>query len=148
MKTTLLLPATIFCSLLFLTSCNKKPTGCENPSKEGRIIGFNPCEYYESDTTLRLTGLVVELDIKGKKDTVFAGGIPIEKLSLPAKNEVDLVNGQFLYRPDVKERLHFRYELAMDLQPALRVCAPVIPIAEYTRAIAGPDKFLTCFTLK
>jgi hypothetical protein len=139
---------TIGILLPIIYSCEKhKSIPCETNAK-GRIIGYDPCRYYNPITHREDAGFVIEIDNGISKDTAINYSIPGGLFEFPYISDYTATIGQFLYAPDIqnKFKIKFNYRLALENEKTAVPCKANINTALFNAAVKGKEIFMTCIS--
>lgn len=134
-------------NVLIIDGCKKKNL-CETVTSKGRIIGYNPCWYYTPLNNRKDAGFVIEIDNGTTKDTVVSYNIPNDIFQFPFVDDFAATNGQFLYAPDIQDKLQikFNYRFALENEKTAIVCRGSIYTAPFDAAVKRKEIFTTCLS--
>ena len=135
-------------STVMFLGCKKKDNLCETVSSKGRIIGFDPCRYYTPSNKTEGAGFVIEIDNGTTKDTVVNYSIPQDLFQFPDIVGFAATNGQFLYAPDIQNKLKikFNYRFALDNEKTAVLCNGMVWTGPFDAAVKGKEIFITCIS--
>ncbi len=133
--------------VLIIEGCKKKNL-CETVTSRGRIIGFDPCHYYTPSNNLKGAGFVIEIDNGMMKDTVVNYSIPQDIFQFPNVDDFAATNGQFLYTPDIQDKLKikFNYRFALYNEKTAVLCNGMVWTGPFYAAVKGKEIFITCIS--
>ena len=133
--------------VILLLSCNKdKKFPCFPETATGRIIGFDPCVYYNSSDTVYGAGFVLEINNGLSRDTVATYQIPNGLFDFPEIDPVLATNGAFLFPIELQDnyKIRFSYRRPFDNELTAYVCPGNINIALFYWATKGEQVLVNC----
>lgn len=140
----ILLLATVF----IISGCKKKNNLCQNVPSKGRIIGYDPCQYYTPVNKRKDAGFVIEINNGTTKDTVVNYSILQYLFEFPYINGDAATNGQFLYAADIQDKfkIKFNYRFALDNEKTAVLCNGMVWTGPFYAAVKGKEIFITCMS--
>jgi hypothetical protein len=133
---------------ILLTGGCKKKNLCETVASKGRIIGYNPCRYYNPLNNRKDPGFVIEVDNGANKDTVVSYNIPTDIFQFPNVDDFAATTGQFLYAPNIQDKfqIKFNYRFTPEVEKTAVLCLANIWTAPFDAAVKGKEIFITCIS--
>lgn len=140
----------LFFTLIFISgSCRKDSTSsCYALTGTGRIIGFDPCAYYENPDDVSGAGFVLEIDNGFSKDTFATYQVPNGLFDFPEIDYWESVNGAFLFPQELQDdyKIRFSYKTPTENEKVAYACLAIVNTGPFFAATKGRQLLLKCIS--